>query len=250
MTISNTKNQATRIHETAQALVEALAQRFADLAQESIRQRGKFTAALSGGSTPKALYERLAKPPFSNSIEWEKARLFLGDERCVSHADEESNYRMIDQALLSKIPVPSTSAFPTQGQDKDPQGAAQSYEQTIRTVFQSAEGVPVFDLVLLGLGPDGHTASLFPGSKAIQEHKRLYIANFVEKFDSWRLTMTYPLLKNARNIVFLVSGPSKAAILADVFKKPEKKYPAQAVHPINGNLEWFIDKDAAKLLSS
>lgn len=236
------------VFDTPQTLVEKLAEKFAELAKTAIYENGRFTVSLSGGTTPKALYERLAKPPYSGDIQWDSVLIFLGDERCVTHDHHDSNYGMIKTALLDKVAIPESSVFPTMGQAEDPEQSALQYDETLRRVFVAPDDqIPSFDLILLGLGPDGHTASLFPDSKALNEFKRLYVANYIEKFESHRLTMTYPLINEAQNIVFMVSGESKASILKEVLG-PQKQFPAQAVQPRSGSLHWFVDKDAAKLL--
>ncbi len=239
------------ISETTKELVEKIAQTFSDLAHAAIKENGRFIVSLSGGSTPKALYERLAQPPYVGSIKWDQVIVFLGDERCVPHDHPDSNFKMIDEALLAKVAIPESNIFKTMGQSEDPEAAALLYDQEIRRVFISpSEEVPSFDLILLGLGPDGHTASLFPGSKALQEKHRLYVANYVEKFSSNRLTMTLPLINEGKNVIFLVSGDSKANILKEVLEQPEKQYPSQSIKPRSGNLDWYVDQAAVRLLKA
>ncbi len=233
----------------AATLTANLAGAIDKLSQEAIRQRGRFTISLSGGSTPKALYEYLANN-YKDRLAWGKTLFFLGDERCVADDDKDNNGKMIMEAMLSKVPVPKANIFRTEGQDKDPKAAASKYQQRIGDAFkvQPAE-TPVFDLILLGLGPDGHTASLFPGTAALGEDKQWFVANWVPKFDSHRLTSTYPLINAARHIIFLVSGEAKAEILAGVLKSPQANYPAQKIRPHSGTLTWFVDRPAAALLN-
>lgn len=239
-----------KVSDTEKDLVEAIAKTFADMAEKAIKEDGRFVVSLSGGSTPKALYERLAQPPYVGGIKWDKVLIFLGDERCVPHDNKDSNYKMINEALLSKIAIPESNVFKTVGQADDPDGAAQKYDAELRRVFKiSGDEVPSFDLILLGLGPDGHTASLFPESKALKIIDRLYVANFVEKFDSYRLTMTFPLIDAGKTVIFLVCGDSKSQILKEVLELPEKQYPSQCIEPKSGDLQWYVDRAAVKLLN-
>ena len=238
------------IYDTDEKLVEGLAEHIYDLSKLALETRGQFTISLSGGSTPKALYEHLAAA-YAKKLDWGSILWFLGDERCVPHDSDESNYRMINEALLSKAPVPRSNVFATEGQDSDPKASASHYEALMRQVVPSrSNDIPCFDLILLGLGPDGHTASLFPGSAALKEQERCFVANWVEKFNSNRLTTTYPVLNNARNVIFLASGKGKAQILNEVLNSPEAGYPAQKVQPTPGRLQWFVDKAAVELLNT
>jgi 6-phosphogluconolactonase len=239
-----------KVSEDAVSLVAKLAEKIHELSKKAIEERGVFTIALSGGSTPKALYEYMATK-YKTKMAWDKIKFFLGDERCVTHDDPDSNFKMIDQAMFSKVPVPRTSIYPTQGQDKNPEVCAKNYQKTLAHAFKIEPGeIPVFDLILLGLGPDGHTASLFPGTLALTENKQTFVANWVQKFNRQRLTLTYPVLNAARHVIFLVSGKGKSDILASVLQSPEAGYPAQKVNPVTGTLEWFIDKPAAEQLNT
>ncbi len=239
-----------KVSDDAAQLVTKLAERIYELSQEAIAERGVFTISLSGGSTPKVLYEYLATK-YKDKLAWDKIKFFLGDERCVKHDDPDSNFRMIDQAMFARVPVPRTSQYPTQGQDKNPEICAKNYQKTLAHAFKIELGeIPVFDLILLGLGPDGHTASLFPGSVALAETKQTFVANWVQKFSRQRLTMTYPVLNAARNVIFLVSGKGKADILASVLQSPDAGYPAQKVNPTSGSLEWYVDRPAAEQVSA
>jgi 6-phosphogluconolactonase len=206
--------------------------------------------ALSGGSTPKALYSLLATPGFADRIPWPKVHLFWGDERCVPPDHAESNYRMVRESLLSKINFPPENVHRMAG-EKEPKLAAAEYDNELKTFFQLSEGEPPrFDLILLGLGEDGHTASLFPGSEALKETKLLVTANFVGQLNTARLTLTLPVLNNAGNVCFLVAGASKAAIVKEVLGTDSAtgKLPAQRVRPVRGALTWFITRDAAAAL--
>jgi 6-phosphogluconolactonase len=211
--------------------------------------RGRFRVALSGGSTPRGLYALLATGAVS--VPWERVCFFWSDERHVPPDDPENNYRMANEAMLSKVPVLAENVFRIPSEEKDAQIAAKKYEATLVNCFDLDAGeLPQFDLVLLGLGPDGHTASLFPNSPALQENRRLVVANWVEKFHTHRITLTLPVLNNASAIVFLVSGEEKSRILHQVLEGDASQFPSQLVRPKDGNLIWLLDKPAASELSS
>jgi 6-phosphogluconolactonase len=237
---------------TPQELFQAAAEEVAGAATEAVEQRGQFTIALSGGSTPRNLYTLIAANAAS-ALPWAKMFFFWGDERHVPPTDSESNYRMAQETLLSKVPIPSANVFRVPSENPDAREVAESYEQTLRKFFHAeAGGFPRFDLILLGMGPDGHTASLFPESAALQEKSRLVVANWVEKLKASRITFTLPLLNAARRVAFLVSGTDKAAVLREVLqgKAPGEKYPSKLVRPSDGKLIWFVDRAAASELSS
>lgn len=237
------------IFKTPSDLFEAGANRFASLASQAIQQRGRFTVALSGGSTPRSLYSLLASDRY-HDVAWEKIAFFFGDERHVPPNDPESNYRMANESLLSKVPVRAENIFRVPAEQKDAQAVASEYELTTKKYFGLKAGeFPRFDLVLLGLGPDGHTASLFPNTEALREQKRLVVANWVEKFKTNRITFTYPVLNAAASVIFLVAGKDKAAILREVLENPTANLPSQKVLPSNGSLIWMLDEAAAGSLS-
>lgn len=218
------------------------AETFAETAERKIRAKGSFNVALSGGKTPERLYALLGAE-YAEKIEWGKVHIFWGDERCVPPDSPESNYRMASKALLSKIDIPDKNVHRIRGED-EPMSAALAYEEEVRRHFGLKAGeAPVFDMVLLGLGRDGHTLSIFPATKALFEEERLVIDNYVEKLKAHRVTMTLKAVNNASNALFLVSGREKAVILREVLKGTEAIYPAQMVRP--GKLVWLIDKDAA-----
>ena len=220
------------------------AERFSQLALQSGEGAGRMTVALSGGSTPKHLYSLLASPDYKNRIPWKNVQLFWGDERCVPTDHPESNFRMVQEALLSKIEIPAANIHRMHGEGQ-PQKAAAEYEKELQKVFGLKSGaLPRFDLILLGIGEDGHTASLFPGSDALNETKHLVVAPFVEKLNSHRLSLSLPVLNNAANVWFLVTGGSKADAVKEVLSA-SSDLPAARVHPINGNLIWHITQDAA-----
>jgi 6-phosphogluconolactonase len=238
-----------RIVNTSADLFQAAAQQFVTLANQAIAARGKFTIALSGGSTPKGLFGLLASGAIP-SIPWDKIFFFWGDERHVPPNDPESNYRMANEAMLSKVPVPAANIFRIRAEEKDADVAAHAYELTIQKFFALKPGeFPRFDLIHLGIGPDGHTASLFPGSAGLDEQSRLVIANWVEKFKTFRITFTYPVLNHAACVTFLVSGPDKAPILREILEIPASNYPCQRVRPLDGQLVWLLDRAAAGALS-
>jgi len=235
-----------RILNTPQELFQAAAAEFISLASTAIRDHEKFSVALSGGSTPKSLYSVLAKATLS----WEKIFFFWSDERHVPPDHPESNYRMAKEALLSIVPVPPENIFRVRAEEKDANVVARDYEEALRSFFRLRPGeFPRFDLILLGLGPDGHTASLFPNTPALNETKRLVVANWVEKFKTNRITFTYPVLNYAACVIFLVSGGDKSEIVREVLENPGADLPSQKVHPANGRLLWLLDKDAASKLS-
>ncbi|MBZ5506840.1 MAG: 6-phosphogluconolactonase [Acidobacteriia bacterium] len=222
------------------------AQEFQRLAESAVKERGCFSVALSGGNTPRSVYSLLAEQ--YKTLPWDRIHIFFGDERHVPPEHPDSNFRMASESLLSRVPIPEQNVHRIHA-ELEAAAAAQEYEQQVREFFHLMNiDWPRFDLVFLGLGDDGHTASLFPGSAALSETSRRVAANWVEKFQCFRLTFTFPVLNHAAEVVFLVSGAAKAEILNDVLKPAPKKYPAQSVHPEDGRLLWLADQDAASLL--
>jgi 6-phosphogluconolactonase len=237
---------------TPQELFEAAAEEVIRCANEAVKERGRFTLALSGGSTPKNLFALLATNA-RNSLPWDKTFFFWGDERHVPPTDADSNYRMADEAMLSKIPVAAGQVFRFPAENPDASEAADEYEKTLQKFFVLKPGeFPRFDLILLGMGPDGHTASLFPGTEALKEKSRLVVANYVEKLKASRLTLTLPVLNAAHCVAFLVSGADKAPALHGVLEGEAtgEQYPSKLVKPGGGRLIWFVDRAAASELSS
>ena len=237
---------------TPQELFAAAAEEVVRAANEAVAQRGRFTIALAGGSTPKSLYNLLATNA-RTALPWDRMFFFWGDERHVPPTDPDSNYRMADETMLSKIPVAAANVFRMKTENPDAAAVAEDYEQTLRKFFQQEPGqVPTFDLILLGMGPDGHTASLFPDTAALQEKSRLVLANWVEKMKTYRITLTLPVLNAARCVTFLVSGTDKATALHAVLEEdvPGEQYPAKLVRPRQGKLIWLVDRAAASTLSS
>jgi len=228
-------------------LAQEAAEIFANLAEEAISEIGFFTVALAGGATPRPLYERLATIEYSQRLNWEKVHIFWGDERCVPPHHIESNYRLVKEALLDFASVPDENIHRIRGELKPARGA-KDYEDLLKDFF--ANQPPRFDLILLGMGKDGHTASLFPGTSAIQETKRWVTANYVEELSSWRITLTPVIINQASNVIFLVTGEEKAKPVRQVLwghYQPEI-LPAQIVRPHHGHLTWMLDKQAADFL--
>lgn len=225
------------------------AERFSQLINQSVQGSGRFTVALSGGSTPKHLYSLLASPDYKERIPWNNVHLFWGDERCVPPDHPESNFGMVRESLLSKIKIPAENIHRMAG-EREPQAAAAAYEKHLQEFFGLESGaLPRFDLILLGIGEDGHTASLFTGSDALNETKRLVIAPFVEKLNSYRLTLTLPVLNSGAEVWFLVTGASKADAVKKVLRG-SADLPAAKVQPVNGRLVWCITQDAAPGVST
>ncbi len=234
-------NKTELINATAEIIVAAIS--------EAIRLRDKCAIALSGGSTPREVYEKLAQESFRARIDWPRVYWFWGDERMVPPEHSESNYRMTREALLAHVPAPASNVHRIKGELSPPQ-AAQNYRATLEAFFKPEE--KNFDLILLGLGEDGHTASLFPETTALHETKQSVTEVFVPKLDKWRVTLTLPLINRARKIIFLVAGKSKAEITAGVLslQQPELKWPASLVQPHAGELHWLLDDEAAARLDA
>jgi 6-phosphogluconolactonase len=232
--------------------LQAVARRAAELFVErarAARTRGRFTVALSGGSTPRNLHTLLAGPDSRNQVDWTQVQFYWGDERYVPPDDPESNYRMARETLLDKLPeVRPQQVHRIHTELPDPAQAADLYEQELRREFALPAGaLPRLDLIYLGLGPDGHTASLFPHTEALRVREHLVVANYVSKLASTRITMTAPVLNAAATVAFLVAGSDKAAALAAVLEGPRdpETYPAQLVQPAHGTLYWLVDRAAA-----
>jgi 6-phosphogluconolactonase len=237
-----------RVTTDTEDLFGYAAETFVETAREAIGQRGIFTVALSGGSTPKGFYHLLTTDDYRTRVDWKNVRFFFGDERFVPPAAEQSNFRMALQSLFKPLAIDLHNIFRWKTEISDPKTVARQYEQTI--LENAAKEPPYFDLFLLGMGPDGHVASLFPSTKALTESQHLAVPNWVEKLKSWRLTMTYPVINNSRNVMFLVAGEAKADAVKEVLegKKNPDHFPAQSVRPKDGRLMWFLDEHAAKYL--
>jgi 6-phosphogluconolactonase len=225
------------------------AAKFIEIANSAIKKNGRFTVALAGGSTPKSLYRLLAGAEFKGKIDWRRVFFYFGDERCVPLTDAESNFRMARENLFDPLGTTVENVFMWQTGEISPMETADSYDNTLRSFVANSASL---DLALLGMGADGHTASLFPFTPALNENSRLAVSNWVEKLNTHRLTMTFPMLNSAANIIFLVAGEEKAPAVREILEgeyHPEK-YPAQDINPGDGNLYWLLDKAAAGLLSS
>jgi 6-phosphogluconolactonase len=237
---------------TAVDLFHAAAEEFVRVGRAAIGAHGRFTVALSGGSTPKALYSLLAAN-YAN-FPWNRTFLFFGDERHVPPTDPESNYRMVNESLLTKISIPPENVFRVPAENPNADAAAADYEAQLRQFFEVQSGdrlgeFPRFDLILLGMGPDGHTASLFPDSTALDEKSRLVVANWVAKFNTYRITFTFPVLNHAAEVMFMASGADKADMLRQVLEGTNNPpLPSQRVQPSDGKLLWILDEAAAAKL--
>jgi len=244
---------ATRTVEvlpTSDKLFHAAAAEFVRIGNAAIARNKRFTVALSGGTTPKLLYSLLANE--HSRFAWRQTFLFFGDERHVPPDHEDSNYRMVKESMLSRLSMPPKNIHRVPAENRDAHAAAAEYEHDIRLFFQlKPDHFPTFDLILLGLGADGHTASLFPNSQALKEQSKMVVANFVEKFNAYRITFTYPVLNHAAEVMFLVSGTDKAKIASVVLEgENNPPFPAQKVRPAEGRLLWMLDQDAADRLTS
>ena len=237
---------------SAAEMALASARVFAERVERAVAKRGVARVAISGGSTPKMMFGLLADPsgPFLNTVPWDKLQLFWVDERCVGPDDPESNYGVAKELLLSKVGIPEANVFRMEG-ELDPEEAAARYESTLRNVMK-LEGAetPAFDLGTLGMGPDGHTASLFPHTAGLDEMGRLVIANHVPQKDTWRISLTWPVINHAAEVVFEIDGDSKADVLAEVLTGPRdvERLPSQLIRPASGTLLFLLDEAAAAKL--
>lgn len=241
-----------KVYPDAAAMAQAAAQLFAERVEHAVAQRGIARVALSGGSTPQATFKLLAEDagPFRNTIPWDKLQIFWVDERCVPPDNPESNYGVCRDLLLSKVGIPDENVFRMEG-ELEPDEAASRYESTLRNTLklEGAES-PAFDLVVLGMGPDGHTASLFPHTDAINELGRLAVANHVAQKDTWRITLTWPVINQGREVAFEMDGAGKADMLEKVFLGPRDpdSLPSQLIRPASGKLLLLLDQAAAAKL--
>jgi 6-phosphogluconolactonase len=247
--LSAISGRSVRVFRDLASLSRAAAGRFLDVVRECVPARGRFAVALSGGSTPRTFYSLLASDPYRKEVDWTKVHVFWADERCVPPDATESNYRLVFETLLSAVPVPRENIHRVRG-EASPDDAARLYEEDLRAFFRGGQ-VPVFDLAVLGAGDDGHTASLFPGSEALRESSRLAVPVQPAAGRPGRVTLTLPVLNNAAHVLVLVSGPSKASVVQEIFEAGNAKHlPAGLVRPVNGTLEWLLDRDAASLVRS
>ena len=241
-----------RIAPTPAAVAQAAAEFFTSNVVAAVQARGLARVAISGGTTPKTMFAFLADPtqPFVKQVPWDKLDLFWVDERCVPPDHPESNYRMTNEALLSKVPLPAEHIHRMEG-ELEPETAAARYESLLRSAFK-LEGAqtPTFDLILLGMGDDGHTASLFPHTEALHDMTHLVVANHVPQKDAWRITLTWPVINQGREVAFLIEGPGKAQVLHDVFLGPyaPETHPSQLIRPASSLLTLLLDDAAASKL--
>lgn len=233
--------------------MKAAAEHVIELAALAMEARGRFTIALAGGSTPRSLYMLLASPEYQTRLDWGKTEFFWGDERHVPPDHAESNYRMAQEAMLSPLAITKKHIHRILGELPHAKEAAEQYEDVLRTSFEnSSSQIPQLDLILLGMGPDGHTASLFPGTDAVRESTRWVAAPWVEKFKTFRITMTPVFINHARQVTFLITGKEKAKVLSAVMEGPFQPnvLPSQIINPTSGDLTWLLDQEAAQDLSA
>lgn len=239
-----------RILKSLEQVSATAAEEIIQCAASAVEKRGVFRIALSGGSTPKTLFTKLVSDQdFKKQMPWRSTHFFWSDERTVPPDHPDSNYRMAREAMFKHTDVSESQIHRIHAEVEDPNRAAEEYEKEIRQHFNVVSDVPQFDLILLGMGPDGHTASLFPGTEALNEQRRLVVSNWVSKFNTHRITFTVPLINHAATVMFLVCGEDKAATLKAVLEGPydPEVYPSQLIKP-DGDLIWFIDQAAGKLL--
>ncbi len=238
-----------RIFQDRADIAKTAANMFVQIAQQAIQESGRFTVSLTGGTSPEALYNLLAVAPYENQIDWSKAFIFWGDERWVPLTDDKSNAKMTNRTLLSKLPVPKDQIFYMWAEGKQPQEYASEYEQQVRRVLGADLS---FDLVLLGMGPEGHTASLFPHEPVLTEKNKLVDAYFLKSQKMYRITLTAPLINKAKNIVVMLFSEEKADALYQVLEGERNPdlYPAQLIQPEKGQITWLVDEAAAKNLTT
>jgi 6-phosphogluconolactonase len=241
-----------RIHSDSEAAAEAAATFVLEVGKEAVRANGRFFIALSGGTTPEALYRSLTSPAFGDRFDWSRTSFFFSDERCVPPDDPRSNYALADKTLFTPLRIAPSQIYRMAGESRDPQTAASEYEQQLRLATKTSPSAkPSLDLILLGLGEDGHTASLFPGAPVLQNHQRVIAATQSPKDPPNRLTMTLGVINRASVILFLVGGPRKAGVvraILDPKTEAERRLPASLVKPEEGRLIWFLDRGAAAQL--
>ena len=236
----------------AEEIAHEAADRIVKIAQEVLNQKQYFRLVLSGGSTPKRFFKILAGDPYQNQLPWDRIQFFWGDERCVAPNHPDSNYRMACEAFLNSLKIPEAHIHRLKGEASDSNASALEYEEKIRDHFSIKKNgsPPCFDLILLGMGTDGHTASLFPDTPALEKTDRWVVANYVEKLGTTRLTMTPLIINQAAWVIFLISGSDKAPILSEVLEGPykPKQLPSQLIRPEAGNMVWLLDRAAADRL--
>lgn len=246
-------NCEVRILADGAAIAKRAAREFVGVAADAVRDKASFSVALAGGSTPKTLYRLLVDDPALRAqVPWDKMQVFFGDERHAGPDHPDSNFRMATEAMIAKSPLKPGQVTRIKGEYTDAENAAHEYEQAIRSHFKLPDGkFPRFDLVLLGMGSEGHTASLFPGTKALHEKERIAVSNWVGKLLSDRITLTAPAINNAAHVIFMVTGADKAPALTAVLERVYEpdQLPAQLIRPANGTLLWLVDTAAGGLLT-
>ncbi|PYT05475.1 MAG: 6-phosphogluconolactonase [Acidobacteria bacterium] len=245
---ANESTPSVRVFDDPEQVAREAAGLFVRLSIEAVSERGRFAVALSGGTTPRRVYELLASDDYGTQVSWANVHVFFGDERTVAPDHADSNYRMANEALLSHVAIPSKNVHRIEGVG-DAAANASQYESEMGELFGDVAW-PRLDLVMLGMGDDGHTASLFPGSSALAEQRAWVAANWVEKFQTWRITLTAPAINAARRVLFLVTGATKAERLREVLRgeRDPSRLPSQLISPRDGTLEWFVDRAAAARL--
>jgi len=235
--------------------LESLSQKGAEFwlaqAEQVIRKKGQFNVALTGGNTPVQLYRLLASEPLKSRLDWQHVQFFIGDERVVPLDHPDSNFRMVCETLLDHLPINQQQLFPVPVAMDSAADAAQAYAATLKQHLPChTNAVPEFDLVMLGMGEDGHTASLFPGTTILMEFEQTVAAVYVDKLSAWRVSLTYPVINQARVIMVLASGQGKARVLGEIFNhEPHRPYPIEGIKPV-GQMHWFIDEAAAKYITN
>lgn len=243
-----TDHQKIIVKENAALLSQNAANLFHQTAKESIDRRGRFVVAISGGTTPRRMHRMLAEEPHGSATPWDRTYIFWVDERCVSENDPASNYGRAKKDFLNTVPVPETQVYPMPS-ELPPKYGAQKYEQTLIEFFKLEAGrFPTFDLIFLGIGADGHIASLFPGHRTVNEEGKMVVAVKGGNPNVNRLTLTLPVLNRARQIVFLISGKEKSGTLKTVFENPNAQLPVQKIHTLDKELIWLLDRESASLL--
>jgi len=247
-------NREVQILPDAAAIARRAAERIIESAAAAVKERGVFTISLAGGSTPKTLYTLLATDPaFKSKMPWDKTQFFFGDERHVPPDDSESNFRMANESMLSKLSLKPEQVLRIKAENEDAEKAAKEYEQTLRSSFKLSGGqLPRFDVLLLGMGEEGHTLSLFPGTKALHDNGRLVMSNWVGKFFTTRITTTAPVASNSALVIFMITKADKALALKAVLEGPyePEQLPSQLIQPKNGKLLWLLDTTAASKLAA
>ena len=238
------------IFDDVDSLLDALVSQWRDVGAEAIADHGAFHVALAGGTTPRHFYERLTQVDLESPVPWDKVHLYFGDERCVPPDHKDSNYHMAHESLFSRVTIPASQIHAMFSPEWDAEQNAAHYASLLeQQLTKDANGQPVFDLVYLGMGEDGHTASLFPGTEILNESVKSVAAQFVDKLGVWRISLTYPAINAARHVSVLVVGDSKAVVLSEISKLPKTdiRYPIQRVNP-RAHLDWFVDAAAAHLI--